>query len=415
MSADDRFYERAALYLEGEASEADVDALAGRLREDAETRRVFARLLDQHAGLRWIHAGPAFPAALPPRREWKGAAVAAGLALAALTAWAALRSERTVGTLESIGPEVVVERDGRPIEASSPLRAGDRVRTGAAGAVSLRLASESATLRLREESSLEVKSASRFELERGTLVAEVAPRARSLAVDSPHAAVEVLGTEFVLAVGPRATEVSVRSGRVRLVRKRDGAAIEVAAGHRAVVGTGADLAAHPLRPPENLLRNGGFETGTPEGWDDRDAIYSPGAAVGREFAAAGGFGAGIVPRGGIGQKFPTRPGRTYYVSFRLRVERERRRPSWGGIRVMAFRGEDDRRFVQIAASPFVTLPPALHDGSDYLAARAGEWRRVRFSFIAAGDSTILRCSHFTDGEIEASADDFVVSEEPQPE
>lgn len=84
-----------------------------------------------------------------------------------------------------------------------------------------------------------------FLLSRGNATATVVkqPLGRSMAVATPHAEVTVLGTQFQLAVAPESTRLDVREGRVRMTR--DGASVEVTAGHGAVAAKGQKLESKP--------------------------------------------------------------------------------------------------------------------------------------------------------------------------
>jgi len=88
----------------------------------------------------------------------------------------------------------------------------------------------------------------RFDLGVGKLEASVARQRpfRPLVVTTVQAEARVVGTRFTLAVTTNATRLEVTQGKVKLMRKNDGAALKVAAGHYAVAADGTDLAPLPL-------------------------------------------------------------------------------------------------------------------------------------------------------------------------
>jgi hypothetical protein len=89
----------------------------------------------------------------------------------------------------------------------------------------------------------------------GALAADVAkqPDGRPMLFASPQAEVRVLGTQLVVSVNPAATQVEVREGRVRVTRREDEDAVEVAAGQFAVAAKGIPLKARPVLETRGLL------------------------------------------------------------------------------------------------------------------------------------------------------------------
>lgn len=84
-----------------------------------------------------------------------------------------------------------------------------------------------------------------FTLARGTVSAVVArqPAGRSFSVSTAHAELLVLGTQFQVAVTAESTRLDVREGRVRMTR--DGASVDVAAGHSSIAMKGVKLESKP--------------------------------------------------------------------------------------------------------------------------------------------------------------------------
>jgi hypothetical protein len=88
-----------------------------------------------------------------------------------------------------------------------------------------------------------------LELRRGFLAVSATHRAtdRPLAIRTPDARAEVLGTRFTLGADAATTHLRVAEGLVHLLRVGDGAAVDVPGGYRAVVADGdrADLEPRP--------------------------------------------------------------------------------------------------------------------------------------------------------------------------
>jgi ferric-dicitrate binding protein FerR (iron transport regulator) len=84
-----------------------------------------------------------------------------------------------------------------------------------------------------------------FALTRGSISATVAKQTagRALGMSTPHAEITVVGTQFLVAVTAESTRLEVREGRVRL--SREGASVEVTAGHTAIAGKGIKLESKP--------------------------------------------------------------------------------------------------------------------------------------------------------------------------
>jgi hypothetical protein len=101
----------------------------------------------------------------------------------------------------------------------------------------------------------------RFTLLQGVLAAQVPkqPATEPLQIMTPNAELRVLGTRFTLTVTPASTRLEVKEGRVRLIRKEDGASVDVGADHYAVVAKGIPLVAKPSAGPKIVIREP-FET-----------------------------------------------------------------------------------------------------------------------------------------------------------
>ncbi len=158
--------------------------------------------------------------------------------------------------------------------------------------------------------------------------------------------------------------------------------------HTAAPTTSAPTA---LAAATNLLTNGGFEAGNLAGWDDYGGITVVNSP---SIAFTGNWGAKMPTDGRIDQRFTTVVGQTYYVSARVRLDQQLQASTWGGIRV------------QIVNSSWQELGAYIVDVPN---SPLGQWTRVSFSFVANTTQSRLIYQRFSDGLLEATADDFIVS------
>lgn len=142
-----------------------------------------------------------------------------------------------------------VEGDVQPREPGRGLIPGDRIVTGKDGRARVRY-DDGTSLVLDAESALVLVGGpgKLLQMEQGRLTAEVKPQpaGRPLAVATPGADVQVLGTRFTLSIAGAGTRLEVEEGRVRLTRRPDGASVDVAAGHFAVAARGTALLTRPI-------------------------------------------------------------------------------------------------------------------------------------------------------------------------
>ncbi len=148
-------------------------------------------------------------------------------------------------------------------------------------------------------------------------------------------------------------------------------------------------------PVTNRLTNGGLESGSLSGWEDNGGITVAGT-----HARDGAFGAGMTTYGRIDQNISTVPGMTYYVSAYIRLNQQTVAPTWGGVRVQVVNGS----WTQLATSAFLTSANSP----------LGQWTRVTFSFVATSSESRLIFHNFSNAQLNASADSFVVSDAPVP-
>jgi len=416
----DRAIELAGKFLDCTADDAEQAELAALVKGDPEARLTLARLMNQHATLRWMHATIA---AVPARRRrpLRWIAAAACLAIAAGAAWMGLRPS-AVATLVEADAGVLVERDGTAIvaERGMGLRTGDTVRTQDASTARLRYAGEATTVDLRGETRIRLAAAGpgkRLEVLGGTIEADVAPQpaGRPMVLACPHAEVKVMGTVFTVATASDQTRVEVEKGAVRVTDRKEKKSVDLAAGNFVVAAPGAEL--RPKRVTievSETLRNGGFETGDLAGWGDRENQRNRVLTVDAEAGHSGRGGARLVGLGGFDQRIRTVAGKTYHVGAWVRIERVLKPPTWGGIRVGAYpEGPGQDRWKPIAYYPFVTTAKELPQ--IWAIVPPQEWHRVRFSFTAKSDVTTLRLDHFTDGKLEIWADELAVSPDSLPD
>ncbi len=185
-------------------------------------------------------------------RPWVMLGAAAALALVAF----ASRSQPLARVVAS-GPRVTVVRDGRTLAAPAgfALERGDTLNTPAGETARVVYVGEKTHLDLEPLTELAFASreneGKRLELRRGEVQAEVdhQPAGRPMVLQASHARAEVLGTRLKLSAVPDATRLEVQDGRVRLVRGRDGAAVEVSARQFTIADEDAALVAEPVLPP----------------------------------------------------------------------------------------------------------------------------------------------------------------------
>jgi len=94
--------------------------------------------------------------------------------------------------------------------------AGTSIVTGEGEGMSLQLAN-AASLRIDENTSLDIESGNRMTLIRGRVYADTGDfvyRNNRLVIDTAHGAVTDVGTQFVVAADPEGLDVAVREGRV---------------------------------------------------------------------------------------------------------------------------------------------------------------------------------------------------------
>ena len=146
-------------------------------------------------------------------------------------------------TLELV--EGTVALNGAPARADQAVRRGDRLETSA-GQAALRLA-DGTRIELRSETRLSPIDGRAVRVDRGELHARVVlrPGERPLVFETPHGEARVLGTVLRLLVDS-ATRLDVTKGTVRLTRGAQ--SVEVPAGHYAIAGARAELAARPIPP-----------------------------------------------------------------------------------------------------------------------------------------------------------------------
>lgn len=148
-------------------------------------------------------------------------------------------------------PATQVERQGQvlPTEPGMALATGDRV----CGRAVIRYANEESLLVLAAGADLALgleDGAKHLRLDSGNITCRIAPQpaGKNFRIVTPHAEVEVVGTQFTLTVASDQTRLEVAEGQVRLVRTPDQAAVVVTTGQFAVAKADMPLTAQ-LSPP----------------------------------------------------------------------------------------------------------------------------------------------------------------------
>ncbi|MBN1671111.1 MAG: FecR domain-containing protein [Kiritimatiellae bacterium] len=141
-------------------------------------------------------------------------------------------------------------RNGRaqPLAGDVRVEAGDRLATaGGDGAARLRYA-DGTTLELGAATGVRLTGGQAIVfIERGRVVASVARRPADdpFVLETPHAAVQVLGTLFTVEVDAGATRIEMQRGVVRITNKATRETADLRAGYHAVVGARTVVAATP--------------------------------------------------------------------------------------------------------------------------------------------------------------------------
>jgi ferric-dicitrate binding protein FerR (iron transport regulator) len=158
------------------------------------------------------------------RRRWTGFALAASVAVAAVSAW--LLAAQPQGAAEPVATMAVALDDVRVrgswwdgwevATAGRTLKAGESIETGANGRAALSLPGI-ASARLDHDTRVRLASADRILIDRGALYVDAgveSPADSRLVVETPAGAVRHVGTQYEVRVDGRAVRLRVREGRV---------------------------------------------------------------------------------------------------------------------------------------------------------------------------------------------------------
>ena len=171
------------------------------------------------------------------------------------------KAKAVVATVVSADATVVLQRDGveRPVLAGMSLHEGDVVASPVDSTAVLNLP-DTSRAELGPESALAFHhpgSRNALELRGGFLAVDAAhrPADHPLAIVTPDARAEVLGTRFSIGASAEETHLRVSEGLVHFIRIGDGASVDVASGHRAEVSNDVrrGLQTHPSLPGAALV------------------------------------------------------------------------------------------------------------------------------------------------------------------
>lgn len=193
------------------------------------------------------------------RQQWSLAAAAAVAGLAVLLVVPRLLPPGPVvatvaridGPVDATGAGWLATRAG--IHGGQPLRAGSRLRTGAAGRLALDL--DGINLRLDQHSELAIVAADRVELRRGALYLDSGPPGTvpsRLTVATRFGDVEHLGTQYETRLSDQGLRLRVREGEVRLLAR--GQVLQGVAGEQVALA------------PDGTVQRGHVSRSGPE-WD----------------------------------------------------------------------------------------------------------------------------------------------------
>lgn len=254
------FGELLSIYMEGDATETQLQQLRDAIHSSPERRQRFQREARLNSLLRetigeYIELNAIQNAVPTPSSEKRTSTrknvwwiAVAGAALVAISSVWYLRTRidthrgQAMGTCMSLAGsgKLSIERNGDQQQAAQDfaLQEGDRIICGRRSQAMLRL-SDGSILAMEPESELTlVSSRPEIRLEKGEVLFEVAKREQNAApfqVQTVESTVNVLGTIFALASGDH-TELSVYEGEVTLTRHTDNAQITVASQQRTTTG-----------------------------------------------------------------------------------------------------------------------------------------------------------------------------------
>lgn len=163
-----------------------------------------------------------------------------------------------VARLEEVQGEVfVVPEAGEPFPARSgqDLKAGQGVTTRGEGSFAILAASSAWRLEVGADTTIHLPSQAKGKnvvLEQGIVAADVGPQPydRPMIVTTPHAEARLLGGKSSFSSTLAETRIEPEKGKVHLVRKSDGRAIDVNSGQYAVAAAATDLfTAKPVVAP----------------------------------------------------------------------------------------------------------------------------------------------------------------------
>lgn len=265
----DDFPTLALLHLEGRADPLQRAELERRLLSDPTAATQLAQLAETHAllreagqaGLLRARSTPRATTVRRARREMPWGPLAAGFA--ALVMVATLAASRFAASQEAplaasaprASPGGAVLRDGRTVALAegTELRPADTIIVPAAGSARLRFA-DGSELALGGDTTLRWvprTSGILMQLDRGSLVADIAPRSggQPFVTASRHATVTVLGTRFSLSTDDQRSAVTVDHGSVQVREPRFGAVTVLQGGQRLECDAGSLLRSDaPVRP-----------------------------------------------------------------------------------------------------------------------------------------------------------------------
>lgn len=295
------------VYCNGIATSDEFTELEQRLRRDMAARGFYLRYMslesalldygDSAAGAWQREASvpePARRSAFP--RRLLAIAVACALVAAPLIAWqwrgdgGRARRLPIIGVLEQLsGPVTLAGSDGdmRSARNGAQVTAGDTVRTQEPQSAATLVYPDGTRLSLVGKTSVTCNNGRQktVTVHGGTLFASVPaqPSGSPMRIATLTDNLEILGTRLTLDATTGATDLSVKEGRVRLTRLRDGRSVEVPAGRRVVSNAQSELTLEGIPPtPDEWLVD--FEDGLPADWSSGKLVVAEPPASGARTA-----------------------------------------------------------------------------------------------------------------------------------
>ncbi len=285
----------AGAVCDGLASDQQIQRLNSLLREDAEAREVYLKMMDLHFDLdRQVARGDLSARETPQevlvelqqmeqehsesvstrrtgrRRNVRGFLLAAAAVVIVVgVSWYNSRPIASFGEIRGNVEVVAASGKTRLASSSDGIRLGETIRVTGGQSSALLVYPDGTRLVLVGKTEIQCsgKTQKHVELRQGTLAASVAPQDKDhpLILATPNSEIEVLGTTFTLTASKQRSNLRVAEGAVRLTRIADEKSVEVTEGKQVDADKETELELQEIPvPPDSWSVS--FEDGVPQDW-----------------------------------------------------------------------------------------------------------------------------------------------------